>query len=402
MVLHAIRKRKHRNHNPLRVQGLSRPLRAVLREVQFADFLGVRDLRSRYGLSSDSLENWERLWRRNPIMDQLREKLAIGWVLESDNKIVGYLGNIPLLYHFGDRLLIAAAASGLVAEPGYRSSSLSLNAAFYRQTSVDLYLTTTAIEPVGRMARAFQCAPLPQPEYESVLFWVLRSHPFAEAVTQKLGLARPISAIGSAIGSVALASDKILRRRWPSPKTAVLAVTEIGIEEIGDDFEDLWRQKLQETPRLLADRSPATLRWHLDIPGDAGCTRILCCYLNRRLRGYAVIRHEPPNQVNGLRRSIIVDTLAVEDDPQVLKSLWIAAYRNANDAGSHVFEVLGFPPGIRRICEGWHPYVRRYPSCPFYYKAVSPALQKDLEDGMAWYACPFDGDTSLWSFGTAS
>jgi hypothetical protein len=401
-VLRAIRKRRNRNHEGLRVQEPSRPLAATLREAQFADFEVIRDLRTRHGLSSDSLDNWDRLWRRNPVIDQLPKKLAIGWVLESENKVVGYLGNIPLLYHYGDRILIAATASGLVTEPAYRACSLSLNAAFYRQNSVDLYLTTTAIEAVGKIARAFQCASLPQPEYDSMLFWVLRSRPFVKAITQKLGLGHPVSAISNTIGSFLLVSDKILRQRRASAKSDTLTMTTIRVDEIGNDFEDLWRQKLKETPRLLADRSPATLRWHFDIPGDIGETHVLCCYASQKLRGYAVVRHEPPNQVNGLRRSIIADMLAAEDDPNILESLLIAAYHDAGEAGSHVFEMLGFPPRIRRLCDRWHPYVRKYPSCPFYYKAADPALHDVLADGIAWYASPFDGDTTLWSFGTAS
>lgn len=396
-----IRKRGRGSNAPIAVQEAPPARSATLREAQFSDFEAVRDLRHRFGLSSDSPENWDRLWRRNPALGRIVDRLPIGWVLESENRVVGYVGNIPLLYHYGGRTLVTAAGTGLVVEPGYRASTLILNAAFYRQKFVDLCLATTAIGVLGDIARLFRAVPLPQPDYDSVLFWVLRPYRFSEAVMRKLGL-RHFSAIGCVLGSLALTSDRILRRRWPPRDSSTSEIREIGINEIGNDFEDLWRQKLKEPARLLADRSPATLRWHFDIPGDMGSTRVLCCYCNRQLRGYAVIRDEPPNQVNGLRRSIIVDILAAEDDPQIVESLWIAAYRHAKHAGSHVFEVLGFPPRIRRICEGWHPYIRKYPSCPFYYKVADPALQNALADTMVWYACPFDGDTTLWSFGTAS
>ncbi|MGA9393053.1 MAG: hypothetical protein WBV69_21665, partial [Candidatus Sulfotelmatobacter sp.] len=43
----------------------------------------------------------------------------------------------------------------------------------------------------------------------------------------------------------------------------------------------------------------------------------------------------------------------------------------------------------------WNPYVRKYPASPFYYKAADAALHKALSDGNAWYATPFDGDTTL-------
>ena len=78
------------------------------------------------------------------------------------------------------------------------------------------------------------------------------------------------------------------------------------------------------------------------------------------------------------------------------------AKQDMKDAGSDVFEFLGFPPNIRQTCSAWHPYVRKYPSCPFYYKAADANLHHSLSDGKVWYASPFDGDTTLWNFGNAS
>ena len=401
-LLSVIRERREEPDGCLPVPDSSPVAPARLREAQFSDFDGVRELRRRWGLSADSLDNWDRLWRRNPALEQIRCEPPIGWVLEAEGKVVGYVGNISLLYHYGDQTLTAVTGSGLVAEPAYRAVSVSLNAAFFCQKSVDLYLTTTAIEAVGKLAQRFKSVPLPQAEYDSVLFWVLQPHSFAKVLMKKLDLRPTISPVGGMLTALAVRTDTILRRRWPSRNSTTLAVKDIGINEIGDDFQVLWMQKLKERPRLLADRSPATLRWHFDIPGDRGSARVLCCYKNGELLGYAVIRHAPPNRVNGLRRSIIADMLAKEDDPAVLRSLWIAAYDHARKAGSHIFEVLGFPPSIRRLGAQWHPYLRKYPACPFYYKAADPTLHNTLSDGRAWYASPFDGDTTLWSFGTAS
>jgi len=371
-----------------------------LRQALFSDFAAVAQLKSHWGLASDSLENWERLWRHNPALGQVER--PIGWVLESEGQVVGYLGNITQLYRYGDRGLTAAISHGLVVEPAYRGASLSLVAAFYRQKSVDLYLTTTAIESVGKIARVFKSDPLPQIDYDTVLFWVLQPHPFAEVVMRKLELGPTLSWMGGVATSLAIEVDGILRRRGPSRGSESLTVTEVGVGDIGEEFQLLWEQKLNEKPRLLADRSPAALRWHFQIPGDRGSAHVLCCRNNRELLGYAVVRNEPPNEATGLRRSIVADMLAKQDDPEVLKALWAEAYDQASQAGSHVFEVLGFPESVRKVCSQWHPYTRKYPSCPFYYKASDHALHELFSDGRLWYASPFDGDTTLWNFGTAT
>lgn len=397
-ILGTIRARRKMPHAP-RPQSEASEVRAKLREATFADFDGVMALRRTVGWSPDSLENWERLWRHNPAWSKMQFTPPIGWVLEAQGRVVGYLGNIPLIYHYDGRTLTAVSGSGMVVEPTYRASTLSMNAAFYGQKSADLFLTTTAIGAVGRIARAFKCDSLPQADYDSLLFWVLQPGPFAKMVMKKLEVRPSLAGMGSMITSLAARADRVLRRRRPAGASSGLEIKEITVEEIGDEFGCLWREKLKETLRLLADRDPATMRWHFTIPGDAGLTHVLCCYKNARLLGYAVVRHEAPNEV-GLKRSIIADMLAKDDDPAALTSLWVAAYDRAKQAGSHTFEVLGFPPAIRQICSSWHPYVRKYPACPFYYKAANTDLHQTLADGNLWYASPFDGDTTLWGFGS--
>ena len=367
---------------------------ATLREALFSDFGAVTELKRRWGLVEDSMEDWDRLWKRNPALAHMRCEPPIGWVLEADGRVVGYLGNISLLSRYGDRTLTAVVSHGLAVDRPYRAIGMTLAAAFFCQKSVDLYVCTTATKAVGKIGRAFNCNFIPQPDYDTVLFWVLRPYAFAKVIMRKLGLSSPVSNIGGVLASPAIATDKVLRRRWPRTSLRGLAVTEIGVSEIGDNFQDLWIEKVNEGSLLLVERSPATLRWHFDIPGDRGTTRVLCCLKNSELRGYAVIRNDIPDETNGLRKSVIADMLVKKDDPAVLEALLVAAYSHAKQAGSHILEVLGFPQSVRNICAQWRPYSRKI-VCPYYYKAADAVLHQTLSEGGAWYASPFDGDTTL-------
>ncbi|HZW93541.1 MAG TPA: hypothetical protein VFF64_11360 [Candidatus Eremiobacteraceae bacterium] len=367
---------------------------AKLREATFADFDKVAKLKKRSDIVADSPENWNRLWRRNPALAQSKVNRPIGWVLEADGQVVGYLGNISLTCRYGDRTLTAVATHGFAVDPPYRAVALSLASAYYRQKSVDLHLSTSAIEASGKIAIAFKCAALPQPDYAPVLFWVLRPYSFARALMRKLNVNPLLSPICTVFAALAIGSDKIFRRRWPRQSAARLAVSEISPDDIGNDFQTLWTEKLNERCRLYADRTPATLRWHFDIPGDRGLARVLCCHKEGKLCGYAVVRSDTDPK-NGLRKSIIADMIATQDDPAVIKALWVAAYEHARNAGSHILEVQGFPSDIRALSSDWRPYQRKYPACPYYYKAADPELHKTLGDEAAWYACPFDGDATL-------
>jgi hypothetical protein len=366
---------------------------AKIREAHFSDFRAVRELKRRWGLVPDSFENWERLWLHNPALKQAQHALPIGWVLEADGKVVGYLGSIASCYRYGDRTLLAVTGHSLVVEPAHRAVSLTLNAAFYRQKFVDLYLSTTAIAIVGRIARIFKSDALPQRDYE-VLFWVLKSQPFTQEVMEKLQLGPGVARLAGAIAAFAMGTDKALRRRWPRRRESSLTVRQIGVAEIGDDFQTLWEAKLREGPRLLADRSPDTLRWHCRTPGDEGSTGVFCCHSGKELLGYVVVRSDPATTL-GLKRSFVADMIAKNDDPVTLNALCVAAYWHAKQVGSHILEILGFPPSIRAACSQSDPYLRKYPSCPFYYKASDPSLHKALAEPSLWYASPFDGDTTL-------
>ena len=374
--------------------GPSSHVPAKVREAYLSDYEAITNLKQRWGLTPDPLENWERLWRDNPALKYMQTKRAIGWVVEAEGRVVGYLASISSLYHFGGKTLTAVVGSGFVAEPAYRAHTVRLMGAFYAQKPVDLYISTTAVEVTGKIACAFGCVPMPQPDYETILFWVLRPYPFIQTVLKKLQIKPALSPFVGVLGSLALRIDKLLRRRWPRGSAKDLSVSEIKPSEIGEEFETLWNEKLSEETRLLADRSVEFLHWHYDVPADRSRTSVLCCRKNGQLVGYLAIRDETGVAKN-LRRSTVSDMIVKQDNPEVVQTLIAAAYKHARKAGSDVFEVQGFPAGIRRLYAQWNPYSRTFTVTPFYYKGASPALHQTLADGALWYGTPFDGDTTL-------
>src|SRR5271170_6897963 len=104
-ILTAIRARRKASAAPdvdLPAQSSAAMAPAKLREARFSDFPAIAKLKQRWGLAADSFENWERLWKRNPALLHGGFERPIGWVLETGDAVVGYLGNISLLYRYGD------------------------------------------------------------------------------------------------------------------------------------------------------------------------------------------------------------------------------------------------------------------------------------------------------------
>jgi hypothetical protein len=369
------------------------PIPAKQREVRFSDIESVSRLKERGGLAKDNQENWCRLWKQNPVIAVAKSQLSMGWVLETTEGIVGYGGSVPMLYQLGGRTLVASIGAGLVVDPAYRARCFGLLASFYRQRDVDLFVITHTTPSVVNQSKILHAKALAQHDYDKVLFWILDVHRITKALAAKFGLAGGMAAVGTFFGSSVLRADTL--RRGPKGRlVSKFRVTEIEVKDIGDEFQALWQRKLTETPRLLADRSPASLRWHFTLPGSSSTVAVLCCHRFERLVGYAIVLHTIDRK-DGIRRSILADILVEQDDPGVTETLLEAAYSNAVASGSHLFEVVGLPGHIRQILMRWNPYVRMYPTDPLIYKTADEALARTLAGENAWYAGPFDGDATL-------
>ncbi len=212
----------------------------AIREVQFGDFERVCDLNLRLGQGPDSLANWRRLWLENPaLLDGTGDSL-IGWKLETSQGVVGFLGTVPLRYEFEGISLRAAATCRLAVEPAYRAFSHLLVVSFFRQKNVDLFLNTTATVAAGKIMMALKASPLPQPDYGTVLFWVLDPRAFTKEVLKKLGVKTSLIGAATAVGSIAMKGEAAFRVRGPKSKRSDYTTREIDLHGIGLDFERFW------------------------------------------------------------------------------------------------------------------------------------------------------------------
>jgi hypothetical protein len=144
----------------------------------------------------------------------------------------------------------------------------------------------------------------------------------------------------------------------------------------------------------MACRTPEILRWHFTPPHPRCQSHVVCCHIHGRLAGYLILQTGVAG-LGGLRKAIVADLIALDERDDVIAELFAASYAIAKRERCDVLEVLGFPQEIRRVCLDWKPLLRKYPSCPFYFKARRDPLRESLAREQTWYACPFDGDTTL-------
>jgi hypothetical protein len=364
----------------------------TIREVCFNDWDAVQELRERVGLSALTSERQRQSWETNPAMID-RPGSSNGWVMETNGKIVGYLGSIPLLFRFENNDVTAAAASAFAVDTDHRSSCLKLTAAFLIQKNVDLLLVTTANTEAEQIFRFFKAKSIAQKEYNQVLFYICNESNFLKSVLIKKSLPSAIAFVGSIALAPLLYCERMLKNRVPKGGGSN-EIRLIGVESIGNDFDKLWERKTAADPqRLYAYRTSSFLRWHFErLPKKM--VKILCAYHCNILVGYAVVMREEVLKIS-LNRYKIVDLFVENDDINTIDQLIKASYDYAKKDGASVLEMIGFPEFVRNRFAIGNPYSRILPSWPYLYKSMNSSFRNALKSEAVWYASPFDGDASL-------
>jgi hypothetical protein len=366
---------------------------ACIREVCFEDQPGVESLMERVGLSQYPHRVWVHRWKNNPALQGGSPPLSQGWVLESGDTIVGYLGSIPHTCRFGRKRLVAAATTAFGVLPEFRNHSLAISLEFLRQKGVDLLLSTTATAPAARIFRFLQFQPIPQQGYDSALYLALNPGRVVAAYLARAGVPGALRQFASPIGGAVLSTCQSFRGRLSTnPKERGFEVVAPGM--IGEGFDVFWEQKGGEREVFLPERSQEWLRWHFCPPEGKENISFVCVREDERLVGYAVVRKDEVAGLN-LTRARILDLMAQEDRPDIIDRLLRGCNSIATEYRTDFLEMVGFPSFVRERFVRQGAGARRLPCWPYFYLAKNADLARDLGRESAWYGCPYDGDAGL-------
>ena len=371
----------------------------TLRDAEYEDCETATDLLRELGLvipggRDDIRHHWRRFWIDNPALGVGEANPSRGWLLEDNGEMVGFFGNIPLLYDYGGRPVIVAGASMWGVRKKYRTETSRLADAYFNQDNADLLLVTTGIKQTGRIFERHGGKPVPQPGYDQVLYWMLNARRFLQAGLMKKGLRSELAAVAALSGAPMVKAAMALGGHLLRGHSADIDVIEIA--EIGDEFDGLWQKKRDEVDRMLACRSAESLRWHFGTESMAMRTRMLVSRDADGLAGYAAIMREDAPEI-GLKRLKIIDLFVAGDNEAVVDNLLTAAFETGRADGCHVLELVGLPATLRHHIVSRHrPRSRKMLTWPIYYKGLHRDLNTPLLDEKTWYVTAYDGDTAIF------
>jgi hypothetical protein len=360
-----------------------------VREACFDDYAKIANLQARYELEVRSYEEWSHLWINNPVY-RGREWWPIGWVLETgDKEIVGYIGNIPLLYEFQGRMLLTATGRAFVVDEQHRSHSFMLLDRYFRQPKVDLHLNTTVNAQAVSAYGIFRAMRVPVGEWDQSAFWITNHRGFVESLLKS----RSIPLAGILSFPISLASR--LRELFSHKELKADSAVQVDYSSSFDDrFEAFWAELKTNNRRLLAVRDRETLEWHFrhSLLGDR--IWILTVGTPSRIDAYAIFFRDD-NPKFDLKRMRLVDFQALNDGHHLLLSMLASALQRCRAEGIHMLEIIGYCPEKREVVDGAIPYRRQLPSWMYFYRTKNRELAEQLKSADVWDPSGFDGDSSF-------
>jgi hypothetical protein len=361
----------------------------TVRTAKFEDYAAIVVLMRRYGLPTKPREEWRHVWERNPVLTRRTETLPLGWVLENNGKVVGFLGNIPTFCSFVGRRLLATTANAWVVDEPYRSQSIALLKHYLRQKEIDLFLNTTAGVASGRLWEALGAKRLPLPSYGDVLFWTTAPREVVRALLISKNI--PTPEILSFPLSLLLRIRLLVRS---TKRTRAQVVREV----VGFDsrFDDFWEELRLSSSKLLSWRDAETLNWHFKYALAGNRARILTLEASGRITAYAVLCRQDKPELS-LKRYSLADLQCLDSSATAYAcgKLLEHSFELCRQEGVHLLEAIGFAPEKRSVLESFAPFKRKMGSWPFYFKSRDTAIESALSPATAWDPSAYDGDGSL-------
>ena len=332
------------------------------------------------------------MWINNPAYIQVRTVLPIGWVLENeDNRIVGYLGNIPLFYELNAQRILASVAHAWVVDEQYRPYSLMLLDEYFSQEVVDLFLNATVGPEASNSFAVFQSQPVPQGEWDRTAFWVTNYQGFLTSwlTMRTIPFAKPL---GFAL-AIAPVVKQAFAQRMPSASSKRVDLHRC--RDIDSRFDTFWNALRKNRPNvLLGVRSREVLEWHFKYALRNDEAWIVTAEEGSSISAYGIfLRYDNPNFA--LTRMRFVDYQALDGNTSFLLPMLSWALEKCRNESIHMLETIGLRTDKSDMITRNAPYKRTFPFWLYYYKARDRSLDRMLSDLKVWDPSLFDGDASL-------
>ncbi len=297
----------------------------TVRPIGNDDHDAINALHRSVGWPERSIEGWRWL-ASNPAL--IESQASAGWLLESSSgEAHGFTGNFVQRFDRAETTQFAASGFSIIVQPSARGASR-------------LLLNTFANQPEMFARYTFNANRTSSPLYKrhAMVAW--------PATTHAVKLSWPVDTVALAGGRLwrevdrkapsltAGRRERLMNARLGQNHNLRLPDGVARLTDLGDRsaYSEFWN-RLRTEGRLIADRSPATLRWRLADP-DLTLRPLLLTYRRgEAITGFAMAMMAKNNPIEPPVLEVI-DIVALHDEPAAVESLMEALVANAQALGA--------------------------------------------------------------------
>lgn len=287
------------------------------RPFQLTDTPAVNRLHADVWWHERSPEGWRWL-ADNPARQT--NQAPLGWVIaDAEDRASAFVGNFVQRFWIGDRPILGASGFSIIVPPEQRGAAPRLVRTLMRQPGCGFRYTLNANPKAARLYPRLGLSPCPEVGHDLKLSWIINPVTCAwgrflrGAVHRSPGLAERL---GERLMS-SQATRAVTRTLHDMPLPAGVG----WLSDLSDSsaFARFW-DELRAQGRLIADRSPATLRWRMADPELTSPPLLMSQEQDDCIQGYAmaVMSKGSPIEPPALE---IIDLIALDRTPQAIPAL---------------------------------------------------------------------------------
>lgn len=350
-----------------------------VREVQNRDWRAINALHRSVGWPERSEAGWRWL-NANPARHEAGA--VAGWILRSETgEAAGFAGNLVQRFWRDEDVLYGTSGYSIIVAPHARGHSRMLLRAFAEQSEMFACYTFNANPKSSPLFPRYRLRPWPPVTHATKLSWRVdtlacaRGRLWREIDRRAPRLIDPTEE--------RLMNPRLGRQGDLDIPRGVAILTDFADRS---RFADFWKALLSEG-RIVADRSPATLRWRLSDPDRTLDPLILSFNRGNTIVGYAMAVMAKVNVIEPPVLEVL-DLIALRDEPCALPTLMETLLANARGMGAAKVRIQVVNPDMLRRLGPLAGSARREGGWGHCHARFAPGV----EGTESWAPTPYDGD----------
>ena len=355
----------------------------TVRPIQPSDYDAINDLHRRVGWPERSLAGWRWL-AENPARRDI--DAPEGWVsVDGGDRPVAVVGNFVQRFRHAGRTLHGATGFSIIVPPERKGASRGLIRAFLKQPDLFARYTLNANALSAPIYGLFGLKPWPPTTHALKLSWIVDPTACLRSRIWRALLSGVPAEAAHRIG------ERVMNARLDAGTPLRLPPGVAALSDLSDGsaYAGFWR-RLSAEDRIVADRSPAVMRWRLSDPDQIRRPLLLARTRAGRIDGIALAVLAKANILDAPSLEII-DLTVLQDADDAVPELMKALIANARALGAARVRLPTVSPRVLAQLGPFADSARREGG----WGHCHVVFAEDASDAAHWSPTPFDGDYSI-------